>query len=92
MMCNKNEILKFVPSEDDLSNGLDFLWYELAQFCMCVDNLNQNSDAIDNAVLESLLIHTRQLLDFFEHSNRSTYWNKRIKKENNHDFGWVSKS
>jgi len=47
--------------------GLGAALYEMQQFCNCVKWLTQPLDqTIVNALIESMLIHVRVLLDFFE--------------------------
>jgi hypothetical protein len=61
----------YIPTQDEKTAGLGAALYEMGQFCNCVAYLPQPLDpAVINALVESMLIHFRVLLDFFERANR----------------------
>ena len=61
----------YIPTQDEKTAGLGAALYEMGQLCNCVAYLSQPLDrAVINALVESMLIHARVLLDFFERANR----------------------
>jgi hypothetical protein len=56
----------YAASAEELSTGLDHVFYEMSQLVFLADK-GSPIKGFDNAVLESRLIHVRNLLDFFEH-------------------------
>lgn len=65
---------KFDLSPEQLNGTLEHIYYEIDQLYntdALIGNNNATLDiAMKNAILESLLIHVRTLLDFFEKSTR----------------------
>jgi hypothetical protein len=61
----------YIPTQEEKTAGLGAAFYEMGQFCNCLAYLPQPLDqAVKNALTESVLIHVRVLLDFFERRNR----------------------
>ena len=59
---------KFTPSPAQLKGALEHVYYEIAQLTETL--IGSNNVAVNNALVESRLIHVRALLDFFERSTR----------------------
>lgn len=59
-----------VPTAEGLTKALDDVHYEIQQLAFMT--VRESSEiVINNAIVESRLLHVRNLLDFFEHSPRS---------------------
>lgn len=69
-MSNRS-LIPFIPTDSDKINGLDHVAYELEQIICLLSTFPKEKGLQMNAWLEALLIHVRQLMDFFEHSKRS---------------------
>jgi hypothetical protein len=54
----------YVPSYEELSKGLDALHYEIKQLIDMIAP-ETSSTALNNAIIESRLVHVRSLRDFF---------------------------
>ena len=64
----------FNPTLAQRLSALDeHVHYEISQLIQ--SNVSTGNQGIDNALLESALVHMRALLDFFEHSKRSRFHN-----------------
>lgn len=61
---------KFTPSPAQLKGALEHVYYEIAQLTETLI-MGANNVAVNNALIESRLIHVRALLDFFQRSARS---------------------
>ncbi|MCX5866029.1 MAG: hypothetical protein NT009_00915 [Proteobacteria bacterium] len=60
---------KFTPSPAQLKGALEHVFYEITQL---IETLIENKNiAVNNALVESRLIHVRVLLDFFQKSART---------------------
>ncbi|EIM65508.1 hypothetical protein [Desulfobacter postgatei] len=60
---------KYVPSKIELNGALDHIYYEISQLAMTM--VESKNPIINNALVESRLIHVRALLDFFQKTNRT---------------------
>lgn len=60
---------KFTPSTEQLTGALEHIYYEIAQLTETL--IETDNGALNNALVESRLIHVRALLDFFQKSKRS---------------------
>ncbi|MGD0922120.1 MAG: hypothetical protein ABSA70_10190 [Terriglobia bacterium] len=69
----KKTVTPFVPSQGEKLAALADVAYEIEQILQLCSNWPQHLGLQQNAWLEATLIHTRQLLDFFEDSKRSVY-------------------
>ncbi len=69
----KKTVTPFVPSQGNKLAALADVAYEIEQILQLCSNWPQQPGLQQNAWLEATLIHTRQLLDFFEDSKRSVY-------------------
>ena len=77
---------KFVPSATQLKGALDHIYYEIAQLAMSL--IETKNPVIDNALVESRLIHVRALLDFFQKKGRSTSKGAELDDVLSLDFGF----
>jgi hypothetical protein len=57
--------MAYVPKPDELTKALEDVHYEIQQLAFTA-LLNTSEVGINNAILESKLLHIRNLLDFFE--------------------------
>lgn len=60
---------KFTPSAAQLKDALEHIYYEITQLIATLPG--SSNIALNNALVESRLIHVRALLDFFQKSARS---------------------
>lgn len=58
--------MDYVPDADELTKALDHVFYEAHQLTL-MGGGESTDVALNNAMLESCLLHVRNLLDFFEH-------------------------
>lgn len=58
----------FNPSPEQLKGALEHVYHEIAQLSLSLTV--QGNDVVNNALLESRLLHVRVLLDFFQKSCR----------------------
>ncbi|PKN72858.1 MAG: hypothetical protein CVU52_07535 [Deltaproteobacteria bacterium HGW-Deltaproteobacteria-10] len=80
-------MIKFKPSAEQLKGALEHIHYEIAQL---TDNqAGSNNIALNNALLESRLIHVRALLDFFQKSFRSVIKEKEMDDVLCLDYGFA---
>jgi hypothetical protein len=68
---SKQPLRPFVLTESDKIGGLHHIAYEMEQITDLLSTFPREKGLQMNAWLEALLIHVRQLIDFFEHSKRS---------------------
>jgi hypothetical protein len=61
-------VTKFTHSATELKNTLEHVYYEIDQLIETL--VLTNNVALNNALVESCLIHVRTLLDFFQRSDR----------------------
>jgi hypothetical protein len=80
---------KFTPSADQLKDALEHIYYEITQLIATLPG-NTNYIALNNALLESRLIHIRALLDFFQKTARSIKNNSELDDVLCLDYGFVS--
>ena len=57
--------MTYTPTDDELSKGLDAVFYEIQQLAFTA-MLSTPDAGINNAIVESRLLHVRTLLDFLE--------------------------
>jgi len=57
--------MTYTPTDDELSKGLHAVFYEIQQLAF-TPMLSTPDAGINNAIVESRLLHVRTLLDFFE--------------------------
>lgn len=66
----KRSLRRFVPTKPQKIGALSRVAYEMEQIRDLLSTWPKEQSLQMNAWLEALLIHVRQLLDFFEHSKR----------------------
>jgi len=59
--------MDYIPTAEQVTRALDHVFYEIQQLTL-MDGKTSTDLSLNNAILESLLLHVRNLLDFFEHS------------------------
>lgn len=69
-------MIKFSPTPAQLNGALEHTYYEIARLTESL--IGTNSTAINNALVESRLIHVRALLDFFQKSARRAFRGKEL--------------
>jgi len=69
---SKQSLQPFVPTKPDKIGGLPHVAYEIGQILALISTWPREQGLQMNAWLEAFLIHVRLLMDFFEHSNRSS--------------------
>jgi len=67
----RKSVTRYVPSQSEKAAALSDVAYEIEQIFALLSTWPRQMGLQQNAWLEAALIHTRQLLDFFEDSNRS---------------------
>ena len=77
----------FKPSAEQLKGALEHIYYEIAQ--VSETQAGTNNIALNNALLESRLIHVRALLDFFQKSFRSVINEKEMDDVLSLDYGFA---
>ena len=84
MKTTKSKLVKYKPNNKDRDHGLDSIYYEIRMFAYCAESsLNfQGNGEEESILLESLLLHIRILLEFFEKDGRMAFWKKGVKMEN----------
>src|SRR5262245_479409 len=66
--------IPYTPDEVERTHGLSAVLYEMQQYCICMNWLRELADlSLQNALVESMLIHVRALQDFFEATSRRTW-------------------
>ena len=60
--------MAYSPKAQELVMALDDLYYETEQLAYTTIVPPGSEPRLDNAILESRLLHVRNLLDFFEHA------------------------
>ena len=74
MEVAKETVTPYSPGEDEMLHALGHVYYEIEQFYWCILLQSQMPKetfrAIQNAYLESMLVHVRVLKDFFEQPSR----------------------
>jgi hypothetical protein len=83
-------MIKFSPTPAQLKGALEHIYYEIAQLTETL--IGTNSTAINNALVESRLIHVRALLDFFQKSARRTFKGKELDDVLSLDYGFGPKT
>jgi hypothetical protein len=84
-------MIRYNPTTTEKADALGSVFYELQQLWLS-SHLIGEPQAVMNAFLESMLVHVRVLLDFFERDQRSTYRSELGPTENDDvlacDFGF----
>jgi len=81
--------VSYRPTPKGRIAGLGAAFYEMQQFCNCMIWLRRPPDqAVKNALIESMLIHVRVLLDFFEAKKRGERDGKELDDILSKDFGF----
>ena len=80
---------KYNPSKAELIEALVHIHYEIAQLLESLNNVNHKG--IQNALIESRLLHVRVLIDFFEKKQRSSYQGKEKDDVLSVDYGFPAK-
>ncbi len=81
---------KFTPSAEQLKGTLEHIYYEISQLII---TLTITDDiALNNALLESRLIHVRALLDFFQKPRRRQWKKAELDDVLCLDYGFASQS
>ena len=78
----------FTPSRDQLKDTLEHIYYEIAQLTGTLRTTN--NVAVNNALVESRLIHVRALLDFFQKPVRGNMRGKELDDVLSSDYGFPS--
>jgi hypothetical protein len=78
---------KFTPSPAQLKGALEHVYYEIAQLTETL--IGTNNVPVNNALVESRLIHVRALLDFFQRSARSVMKGKELDDVLSLDYGFA---
>ena len=78
---------KFTPSPAQLKGALEHVYYEITQLTETL--IGTNNVAVNNALVESRLIHVRALLDFFQRSARSVMKGKELDDVLSLDYGFA---
>lgn len=79
---------KFTPSSTQLKDALEHVCYEIAQLVETLKVTDNN--AVNNALLESRLIHVRAFLDFFQKSTRRNWRGQELDDVLSLDYGFAS--
>jgi hypothetical protein len=79
----------FTPTSTQLCDALEHIYYEIDQFLQA-GLISTSDDWINNALLESSLVHVRALLDFFEKSVRSHRNGQELDDVLSIDYGFPS--
>jgi hypothetical protein len=79
---------KFTPSAAQLKDSLEHIYYEITQLIATLTA--SNNIALNNALVESRLIHVRALLDFFQKSGRSIMKGNELDDVLCSDYGFAS--
>lgn len=79
---------KFTPSAEQLKGTLEHIYYEIAQLTATL--VGTNNLVLDNALVESRLIHVRALLDFFQKSARRVMRGNELDDVLSSDYGFAS--
>jgi len=74
-------LILYVPCEAEKSRALGDVFYEIQQLWAST-HLTSDQPLVMNAFLESVLIHVRVLLDFFERAHRSKRRDGDLTREN----------
>jgi len=77
----------FTPSPDQLKETLGHVYYEIVQLTETLQDAN--SVSLNNALVESRLIHVRALLDFFQKKTRSKKKGKELDDVLSIDYGFA---
>src|SRR5262245_14490170 len=81
--------VSYRPTPKGRIAGLGAAFYEMQQFCNCIIWLRRPPDqAVKNALIESMLIHVRVLLEFFEAKKRGERDGKELDDILSKDFGF----
>ena len=59
--------MEYVPMVEEITTALDHVFYEIQQLTLIADKATSERP-LNNAIVESRLLHVRNLLNFFEHS------------------------
>lgn len=81
---------KFKPSAAQLKGALEHIYYEIDQLTETM--IVTNNNAVNNALLESHLIHVRALLDFFQRSDRRVMKGKELDDVLSLDYGFAKRT
>jgi len=79
---------KFKPSAEQLRGALEHIYYEINQVQITDTLTGTGNVALNNAIVESRLIHVRALLDFFQKSYRSIVNGKEMDDVISLDYGF----
>jgi len=75
-------VIRYTPTDEEKAEALGSVFYEIQQLLYAIQ-LDSPVEPVQNALLESALVHLRALVDFFEKSRRSTFSAKgRLRTEN----------
>lgn len=79
---------KFTPQPDQLKDALEHIYYEMTQLIGTLTTLG--SVALNNALVESRLIHVRTLLDFFQKPGKNVIKGNELDDVLCSDYGFTS--
>lgn len=80
-------MIRFKPSAQQLKGALEHIYYEISQL---IESLTATGNVtLNNALLESQLIHIRTLLDFFQKSFRGISNGKELDDVLSLDYGFA---
>ena len=90
----RKPVVRYTPTEDQKIEALGSIFYEI-QHLYFVIQYRADDQTLNNACLESALVHVRVLRDFFEGSKRSTFTRSGQRTENDdviaRDYGFAPK-
>jgi hypothetical protein len=88
----KESLARYRPSPEEKADALGSVFYEI-QRLWASSHLAGEPAPVMNAFLESMLLHVRVLLDFFERESRSRFGPRAARKENDDvlSSAWLAK-
>ena len=91
---SSSSVIPYEPTAAEKSSALGHLFYELQQMWGAAHL--SSKDFIQNALVESYLVHVRVLLEFFEHEVRTSRRDGSVRSENDDvlskDFGFPARA
>ena len=78
----------YTPSPNQLKEALEHIYYEITQLIGTL--ITSNSIVLNNALVESRLIHVRALLDFFQKPGRTVMKGNELDDVLCSDYGFIT--